>query len=298
MTSPPSQPTGCEPTDAGRTSSWEALRAKMRARRTLAERESTEKKPASSSIGSDSSRKSDPVGHVLRTFLASEIEASTGYSVAWKRSTTPAGRSWWVLSTSGRTTSESGSCLLPTPLKSTIGSHQSHRGLSRAEVQGQRGRDLASMVAAGALPMCLTPTAKDNMLAPKMIELWPGAANMAAMLPTSTKTPYGTNQGGGGRQNGSGSAVAVGHVPDADEARLAQRKGEPGDDGSQCASAQRDRTCQGNFWASSAPDFGRMDDGLSDKVARACISAYGDSFCPQVAEIVGRAILHVDGATS
>jgi hypothetical protein len=34
-----------------------------------------------------------------------------------------------------------------------------------------------------------------------------------------------------------------------------------------------------------------VDDGLSDKVARACISAYGDSFAPQKAELIGRAIL-------
>lgn len=47
-------------------------------------------------------------------------------------------------------------------------------------------------------------------------------------------------------------------------------------------------------WSAASPDFGRVDDGLSDKVARACISAYGDAFIPQAAEIVGRAIIHAE----
>jgi DNA (cytosine-5)-methyltransferase 1 len=52
-----------------------------------------------------------------------------------------------------------------------------------------------------------------------------------------------------------------------------------------------------HHWAASAPDFGRMDDGLSDKVARACISAYGDSFAPQKAELIGRWILHAEASS-
>lgn len=41
----------------------------------------------------------DPVGWSLRTFLASELSELTGCSKTWKRQATPAGRSWWVLTT-------------------------------------------------------------------------------------------------------------------------------------------------------------------------------------------------------
>jgi len=43
----------------------------------------------------------DPFGCSLRTYLLSEVEARTPYSVRWKKSVTPAGRSWWVLMLSG-----------------------------------------------------------------------------------------------------------------------------------------------------------------------------------------------------
>lgn len=39
----------------------------------------------------------DPDGSCLRTLLLSGLSGWTGYSLSWRRSTTPAGRSWWVL---------------------------------------------------------------------------------------------------------------------------------------------------------------------------------------------------------
>lgn len=43
----------------------------------------------------------DPVGSLLRTSLLCVHAALTGFSSHWRESATPAGRSWWVLMTSG-----------------------------------------------------------------------------------------------------------------------------------------------------------------------------------------------------
>lgn len=53
-----------------------------------------------------SSKSADPVGCSLRTYLLSELAGLTPFSLIWKRSATPAGRSWWVLGRSGHRTSE------------------------------------------------------------------------------------------------------------------------------------------------------------------------------------------------
>jgi hypothetical protein len=53
-------------------------------------------------ICSGSSGDSDRLGSSLRTFLASGLSRLTGCSLRWKDSATPAGRSWWVLSTPER----------------------------------------------------------------------------------------------------------------------------------------------------------------------------------------------------
>lgn len=55
----------------------------------------------------------DPVGCSVRTSLASALQRQTKCSLIWKRQVTPAGRSWWVLTTSERRTDESGCGLSP-----------------------------------------------------------------------------------------------------------------------------------------------------------------------------------------
>lgn len=57
----------------------------------------------------------DPPFASLKTFLRSEIEARTGFSVTWKEQATPQGRSWSVLIHSARHTDESASGLWRTP---------------------------------------------------------------------------------------------------------------------------------------------------------------------------------------
>lgn len=91
---------------------------------------------ASTSRRSASSEKSDLVGLLLRTALISELGALTPSSLRWRRSATPAGRSWFVLETSGPTTNGPGagsspamSSKLPTPIASFQMSGQSNPGL-------------------------------------------------------------------------------------------------------------------------------------------------------------------------
>ncbi len=57
--------------------------------------------------------KSDLALSWLRTSLTSEIRASTQFLTGWKKQATPAGRSWWVLTTSAQPINESGSLSLP-----------------------------------------------------------------------------------------------------------------------------------------------------------------------------------------
>lgn len=60
-----------------------------------------------------SSEKSDPLGYLLRTSLASGLQQRTRCSLTWTRRATPAGRSWWVLTTLGRPTAGSACGLSP-----------------------------------------------------------------------------------------------------------------------------------------------------------------------------------------
>lgn len=78
-----------------------------------------------SGTGRVSSSKSDLFGVRLRTALAHELGALTGYSMRWRQRTTPSGHAWWVLTMPEPITSESecGS-LLPTPSASSYGSNR------------------------------------------------------------------------------------------------------------------------------------------------------------------------------
>lgn len=82
---------------------------------------------------------------------------------------------------------------------------------------------------------------------------------------------------------------------DAHCASLAQWESERGDAREECATAQRGRL---QDWGGNFTEYldgtGQGDDGVSSAVARACISAYGDSFLPQEAALIGRAIFYVD----
>lgn len=86
--------------------------------------------PGSTSRPSASSAKSDLIGMRLRTLLSSRLEATTGFTLRWKRSATPAGHPWWVLSTPDFSTFASDLGLLafmaPTPRANRWGPPDSH----------------------------------------------------------------------------------------------------------------------------------------------------------------------------
>ena len=147
MTSPPSVQAGLPLTELPLTPSVAASPAKTSA---LPERESalTAREADCGANLPDLSEKSARLGSLLKTCLLSEIAAQTGFSLIWKRSATPGGRAWWVLSMSERRTSGIGSGLLPTP---------------RAEGMDAKGgtRTGKGQVQLCHVVKCPTPTARD-----------------------------------------------------------------------------------------------------------------------------------------
>jgi len=151
---------------------------------------SMERRPGFSWKPSASSSKADRLGLALRTALGCELEALTGCSLSWSKRATPAGRSWWVLTTLARPTSENACGLfVPTPSATQYGSNQggaagragpvrpslrkmvvptplaqqgrrTHRGSSRMKANGKRGADLNSMMLAMPLARDATHSAK------------------------------------------------------------------------------------------------------------------------------------------
>ena len=114
MTSPPLQQAGLPLMELPLTPSVAVSHARTSA---LPEKVSALKvsEAGSGANSHDLSEKSARLGSLLKTCLRSEIEGRTRFSVTWKRSATPGGRAWWVLSMSERRTSAIGSGLLPTP---------------------------------------------------------------------------------------------------------------------------------------------------------------------------------------
>ena len=101
---------------------------------------------------------SDPVGCLVRTCLASALPQPTKCSWIWKRQATPAGRSWWVLTTLERRTGGSGCGLSPHPdwvsgLWSTATARDWHSDRSRKtseQLYGKKGRPLPRQVLSAA----------------------------------------------------------------------------------------------------------------------------------------------------
>lgn len=153
-----------------------------------------------SSKRSASSASLDLIGLHLRTHLSSELEAMTGSRMKWRRSASPAGRSWWVLPVPRRPIGarESGLWLLtstepndseddfiPTGRKNKGGLPDSHGKLP------------------GFVP---TPVAQCGPKAkgPPQIGGGGSGARKAAeqFFPTVTATDYGSNMGGGSGRTG------------------------------------------------------------------------------------------------
>ena len=97
------------------TSSVVASRARTSARRGKAKASKASGRGSGGKC-TGSSRKRDPVGSLLRTYLLSELEALTQFSPTWIEQATPLGRSWWVLGASVPITRGTVPGLLPTPV--------------------------------------------------------------------------------------------------------------------------------------------------------------------------------------
>lgn len=104
-------------------------------------------------------------GSSPRTCPACAVAALISSSATWRRSATPAGRSWWVLTISGRATDASGSGLWPTPCAMNP---QDGEGLDtwaarreRLKVSAQNGNGCGVPLAI-AVQMWATPTVCGN----------------------------------------------------------------------------------------------------------------------------------------
>lgn len=93
--------------------------------------------------------------------------------------------------------------------------------------------------------------------------------------------------------------LVVDDAADSDEARPAGRQLEPGiraaqEPGHRCPFEQA-----WPDWNPRPADAGRVDDGLSSRLARQWIAAYGDAVVPQITEAIGRTMMRLsptDGA--
>lgn len=117
--------------------------------------------PGCGSKCSESCEKCGPVGFLLRTFLRCEVEALTSCSVAWKRAATPAGRSWWVLTTRAQpiaaNASGSSGSDWPTPTATPYGTSNNGCPGDGREEFATKGKPSLETMAAMVWP---TPTAR------------------------------------------------------------------------------------------------------------------------------------------
>jgi hypothetical protein len=125
------------------------------------ERASRALDPASGPKLSELRLRHDQLGASLRMSLGLELSALTGCSLTWQRSTTPHGRSWWVLSMPERRTDDNGCGLLPTPdANDDNKSVEAHLRMKANMLGGPRSKitSLSVMARGGLLP---TPTHAD-----------------------------------------------------------------------------------------------------------------------------------------
>lgn len=166
--------------------SSEALPARTSAVPTLRAKALKASAPASSSKLSASSESATLVGSLLKTALISELAALTPCSLRWRQSATPAGRSWFVLETSEPTTNarDAGSSgVMPHKLSTPRASDMKAGG------HGDTGR-------MGTVRHILaTPRKTDadrGFRGDVLSQLHGHASKHAGMLPTPTKTKYGS----------------------------------------------------------------------------------------------------------
>lgn len=131
--------------------------------------------------GSALSTPADPLGCSLRMSLLCELAGLTPYSLHWKESATPAGRSWWVLIMSARRTDDTGFGLWPTATASananrntkSCPSHGNGHGFTLAGVVHDqnwptaRAEDSEQTGAHNGTPDTLTSAARQDWFTPQ-----------------------------------------------------------------------------------------------------------------------------------
>lgn len=73
----------------------------------------------------------------------------------------------------------------------------------------------------------------------------------------------------------------------------AQWEGEPGDDGSELPPALRAIGRAWHSWPHSLARCVQLADGLSARVARGCIAAFGDAVVPTIPEAIGKVMMRL-----
>lgn len=124
------------------------------------------------------------------------------------------------------------------------------------------------------------------------------AEHVAADLPGDGRRPGRTrrpNPGVTRKQQQTFSQPAPRHPSSA---RLALGEGVGSDACSQLAAIERAVEPRGLEWNGGPARHLGMVDGLPSRLARACISAYGDSVLPQITEAIARAILAAERSMS
>lgn len=141
----------CEPLICRQSTSWWVLRpARISVARIPRQLGLTGIGPDYGGKPSDWWESADRIGEFLRTCLQSELEASTGRARPWKRSTTPAGRSWWVLTVPERRTSARG---CGSSLPTLPGLRVSRGGYTRDPGTGKPRLTLEGMFFGAILPI-------------------------------------------------------------------------------------------------------------------------------------------------
>lgn len=146
----------------------------------------------------DSSGNCDQAGCSLRTFLILRLEELTQSSLRWKRSATPAGRSWWVLGPAERRTAEIESGSWPTATASDS------TGSGRANYAGKgKMKTGTTLTDAAVRKRWATPVASKNQNstrtrtpAQRLGTRGEYLSVQVQLYPTPTASQYGSNQGG------------------------------------------------------------------------------------------------------
>ena len=101
---------------------------------------------------------------------------------------------------------------------------------------------------------------------------------------------HGWTGGRSGRRE-RGDVSAAQDAGDHDCARLEERKSLGSDAFPQLAALERAVGAKGYQWNGGPERHLRLVNGLSTGLARKCVAAYGDALLPQIAELIGRAIM-------